>query len=82
MKNILITIFFLFFINIVVYKVTEINSRQKIGMELKENAKLLTTHYRIILYSQNITAKTVYDSTEDQKSILGKRLVWDYICLK
>jgi signal transduction histidine kinase len=70
-RKIIITIVLIFiFINGVVYKVTDINSQQRVDMALDQNLKMLRTHYEILLHTQNIAAKTIYDSTINSKEFL------------
>jgi len=49
--------------NIIVYSLTKINSEHKINLVLKENLDTLSTHYKILLETQKITAIAVYQST-------------------
>ncbi|MFT5660107.1 MAG: diguanylate cyclase (GGDEF)-like protein [Sulfurimonas sp.] len=50
-------------INTVNYLIIEVNTQDKIDMVFKENLKSLTTHYKILLETQKITASTVHQST-------------------
>ena len=69
-KLIALVILIFIAINGIVYKVTDINTQNKIDIALKNDLKNLKTHYDMLLYNQNLTAKTLYDSTIRTKDFL------------
>ena len=72
MKTKTVVLLFILFLvnNIIVYSLTEINSQHKINLVLKENLDTLTTHYKILLETQRITAITVYQSTMQMPRVI------------
>jgi signal transduction histidine kinase len=53
-----------------IYEITEVNAKQRINMALDESLRTLKTHYEILLYTQDTTAKTLFDSTMKEKGFL------------
>jgi len=64
MKIKIFLLFVLFItINVIVYKITEINKQQRIDLAISENIKALETHYEILLHAQKISSQNLYDRT-------------------
>ncbi|MEA3315136.1 MAG: PAS domain-containing protein [Campylobacterota bacterium] len=66
-KIILIILFIFILINSIVYKMTDINSTQRIEATLEQNLQRLKTRYEILLKVQNTIALTLYDTTINDK---------------
>ncbi|MEA3513109.1 MAG: cache domain-containing protein, partial [Campylobacterota bacterium] len=66
-KTISIILFVFIFINAIFYKITDINSTQRIQANLEQSLQKLKTHYEILLSVQNTAALTLYDSTTKDK---------------
>ncbi|MEA1956284.1 MAG: ATP-binding protein [Campylobacterota bacterium] len=70
-NKIIISIILIFIlINISIYKLTSIDSKQRIEKALNENIDKLRTHYEVILYEQNITANILYNTTVKNKKFI------------
>ncbi len=65
----LLTLFFVT-LNISIFYLTKQNAQYKIDIVLKDNLKTLTTHYKILLQTQSLTAKGLYKSTRDLKGFI------------
>lgn len=60
--------FFLLFalliaINAIVYKVTDLNKKQRIDLVISDNIKTLKTHYEVLLHSQKVASQNLYTRT-------------------
>ena len=72
MKKITIILLFVLSLvnNIIVYSLTEVNTKDKIDLVLEENLDTLKIHYKILLENQRITAITVHLSTIQMKRVI------------
>ena len=57
-------------VNAVVYKVVELNKQQRVDVTISENIKTLQTHYEILLHTQKISSKNLYDRTIHTKNFI------------
>lgn len=52
------------------YYIIELNTEHKIGMVLKEKLESLSTHYRILLETQKMTASMIFQSTVQMPEVI------------
>jgi len=69
-KKVLYLLVLFIFSNSVVYKITDINEKQRIDTVLKSINKNLQSHYEIQLYHQKKTAQAAYDSLRKNKKAI------------
>jgi len=63
-------IFLFFFINGTVYKITQIDTKQRSDLVLKEALNTIETHYEILLHTQKKSADYIYQSTISSPRII------------
>ncbi|SHO81293.1 diguanylate cyclase (GGDEF domain) with PAS/PAC sensor [hydrothermal vent metagenome] len=56
-------VFIFIILNLLIYKITDINRKERIEIALNSSIKDLQTHYSILKYSNNKTADAIYEST-------------------
>ncbi|MEA3227875.1 MAG: ATP-binding protein [Campylobacterota bacterium] len=69
-KIIMLLGMFFVVLNSIVYIVSKTNEEQRIQLVLDEKLKTLETHYQILLQTQKITARTVYQSTKEFSRVI------------
>ncbi len=62
-KIILLLVTLFLIINTFIYILTHYSSQNKIDFALKDNLKILTTHYKILLEKQRKSSRSIYENT-------------------